>query len=93
MRERTDLEFYKELCENFRLTSVLVTYRNPDYHSILQDFFWQTLDIPPKYPRIYKFLDYWEANIDAPIFSVQIENKEIISPANFKSVDRYYKLR
>ena len=75
-----------------RLTTVEVTYRMPDYLSVLQEFIWQTMDKPPEYPRVYLFLDYWEANIEGPIYSVKIANVPIISPSDFKTVDKYFKL-
>jgi len=62
-------DFEKQFSDNYRLTTIEITYRLPDYHSILQEFLWQeflwqTLDRPPEYPRMYKFLDYWIENIE-----------------------------
>lgn len=88
-----DKSFYQQLSEQFRLTTIQVIYKMPDYHSILQEFVWQTLDHPPEYPRMKKFLNYWIENIEAPIHSVRIENVRVISPANFKSVSKYYELK
>lgn len=88
-----ETDFYLQLSDNFRLTTVIITYRMPDYLSILNEFLWQTLDNPPHYPRIYRFLDHWEKNIEAPIHSVKIANIEVISPANFESVADYYTLK
>lgn len=85
-------DFYKQLNDYFRLTTVEIIYRLPDYYSILQEFLWQTIDVPPQYPRIYKFIDYWERNIEGKIYSVKIANVEVISPANFQSVAKYYTL-
>ncbi len=45
----------------------------PDYRHILQTFFWQTEDITPDIPRIHKFLNYWENNIEAKIKKVLID--------------------
>ena len=87
-----DNDFYLQLGDNFRLSTVLITYRLPDYYSILNEFMWQTLDHPPDYPRIYRFLDFWEKNIEAPIHSVQIDSVSIISPANFEKIDQYFKI-
>ncbi len=90
---KSDKDFYQQLNDNFRLTTILVIYRLPDYNSLLQEFLWQTLDHPPKYPRMHRFIDYWIENIEAPIYSVQIENVEIISPSNFESVAKYYEFK
>lgn len=44
----------------------------PDYNSLLQEFVWQTLDIPPQFYRVHKFLKYWQTNIDATISEVEV---------------------
>lgn len=88
-----DKDFYSQLNDLYRLTTILVIYRLPDYQSILNEFVWQTLDHPPEYPRMFQFIEYWRKNIEAPIYSVIIENTEVISPDNFDFVDRYYELK
>lgn len=85
-------DFYKQIKDQYRLTTIVVIYRLPDYQSLLQEFIWQELDIPPDYPRMHKFLDYWIEHIEAPIYSVKIANIDIISPSNFKSIDQIYKI-
>lgn len=64
----------------------------PDYLSILQEFVWQTMDIAPDYPRISKFLEYWEIHIEAPIHKVTILNSENISVSSIKNIDKLFKL-
>jgi len=49
----------------------------PDYENILQQFIWQTLDVKPKYPRVYKFLNHWHNNIEAIVNEVQICERKI----------------
>lgn len=85
-------EFKKQFNDNYRLTTIEITYRLPDYHSILQEFLWQTLDCPPEYPVVYKFLDYWVKNIKAPIHSVRIANTDIIVSGKYKLINQIYKI-
>ena len=85
-------DFKKQFNDDYRLTTIEITYRLPDYHSILQEFLWQTLDRPPEYPRMYKFLDYWIKNIEAPIYSVKIASVDIIFPGEYKLIDQIYKI-
>jgi len=54
------------------LVTLNVYYWMPDYENILQQFIWQTLDVKPKYPRVYKFLNHWHNNIEAIVNEVQI---------------------
>ena len=54
------------------LTTIQVYYWMPDYRHILQQFIWQTMDVSPEFPRMNKFLHYWEHNIEGPIHDVVI---------------------
>jgi uncharacterized protein Usg len=42
----------------------------PDHTSLLQEFLWQTEDVPPEFPRVKRFLDYWTQHIEAVINQV-----------------------
>lgn len=55
------------------LVTVNVLYYMPDYEHIIQTFFWQTEDIVPDIPRVNRFLDYWDHNIEAKIKRVLVE--------------------
>ena len=58
------------------LVTLNIFYWMPDYENILQQFVWQTMDVKPKYPRIYRFLNYWHNNIDAVMNEVIICDSE-----------------
>jgi uncharacterized protein Usg len=64
-----------------RLTTAEVIYYMPDHPALLQRFLWQTLDLPPDFPRICKFLDYWRLEIDAVIHSVTCSAAGLVMPA------------
>ena len=64
-----------------RLTTAEVIYYMPDHPALLQRFMWQTLDLPPEFPRIYKFLDFWRRDIDAVIHSVTCSAAGLVMPA------------
>jgi uncharacterized protein Usg len=55
-----------------RLTTAEILYHMPDHPALLQSFVWQHLDIAPDYPRLRKFLDYWEDNIEGRLHSVTV---------------------
>ena len=54
------------------LVTLNILYWMPDCEHILQQFVWQTTDVRPEYPRVHKFLNYWNNNIDAVISEVNI---------------------
>ena len=71
------------------VASVQVVYYIPDYLNLVNEFIWQTEDQLPEYPRIIKFLDYWDKNIDGPIKEVYIYDHE---EAKVRHVDRRLKI-
>lgn len=91
-RTSSNKDFFNKINDNFRLATVEVIYRMPDYLSLLQEFVWQTMDRPPEYPRIHIFLSYWEENIEAPIYSVKIADRPIMTMTDIKTTDKYFKI-
>ena len=77
------------ILKKWTVASVQVVYYIPDYMSLVNEFVWQTEDQLPEYPRITRFLDYWDKNIDGPIKEVYIYDHE---EAKVKHVDRKYKI-
>tara|TARA_B100000287_G_scaffold187127_2_gene176961 strand:- start:1428 stop:1673 length:246 start_codon:yes stop_codon:yes gene_type:complete len=71
------------------VASVQVVYYIPDYLNLVNEFIWQTEDQLPEYPRITRFLDYWDKNIDGPIKEVYIYDHE---EAKVRHVDRRLKI-
>tara|TARA_B100000029_G_scaffold202097_1_gene200380 strand:+ start:638 stop:883 length:246 start_codon:yes stop_codon:yes gene_type:complete len=71
------------------VASVQVVYYIPDYLNLVNEFIWQTEDQLPEYPRITRFLDYWDKNIDGPIKEVYIYDHE---ESKVRHVDRRLKI-
>ena len=66
------ITFERQL-NDYRLTTVDVTYFMPDHPGLLQTFIWQCLDLPPKFPVVRRFLDFWELRLDGRLHSVRID--------------------
>ena len=54
------------------IVTLSIFYWMPDYNRILQEFYWQTDDVRPEYPRVHRFLNYWHNNIEAVIEEINI---------------------
>lgn len=54
--------------------SIQIYYYIPDHKYLINEFVWQTLDVVPELPRIHKFLNYWQENIDAVIKEILISH-------------------
>ena len=77
---------FRKLIQGYSLTSAEVLYRMPDHPTLLQTFFWQFEDISPDYPRLKRFLDHWEREIEAMIHSVRVMHQGLISPREIRLV-------
>ncbi len=70
-----------------RLTTAEITYRRPDFGNLLQQFIWQDLDQAPAFPRLARFLAFWEQNLDGPLYRVRVSSAQLIKPAEFRWTD------
>jgi len=68
----------------YGLTTANILYRLPEHPSLLQSFVWQFYDVAPDHPRLFKFLDFWRAEIDGIIHSVEIAHQRLVSPAEVR---------
>ena len=75
--------------KKWTVATVQVVYYIPDHLHIINEFMWQTEDQLPEYPRITRFLDYWDKNIDGPIKEVYIYDQ---GTSRVRVVDRRMKL-
>ena len=71
----------------YRLATAEIIYRLPDYQDILQTYIWQEYDMPPKYPVLRGFLDFWEGNLEGPLYQVRVACKQFIRPSDIRYVD------
>ena len=56
----------------YRLITAEIIYRLPDDEQRLQSFIWQKLDLPPDYPKLRRFLEFWSRNIEGKLHSVNL---------------------
>ncbi len=69
--------------KGYRLATAEIVYRMPDHPDLLQTFVWQLYDIAPHFPRLRRFLRYWEENLDGPIHSVRVGRSEILKAPDY----------
>jgi len=80
-----DTAFLRQL-EGFALTTAEIIYRLPDHQMLLQSYVWQDYDLAPRFPKLIDFLDFWEANLDGPLYRVRVAHRGLISPTEFNFV-------
>ena len=85
-------QLYLQL-KGFRLTTAEILYHLPDYPRLLQSYIWQEYDRAPEFPRLHKFLGFWEDNLDGKLHSVKVAHLEIVSPAELEYVKQHFYLQ
>ncbi len=73
--------------KDYRLTTADIIYRLPDHQTLLQSYIWQDYDLAPHYPELHKFLEFWEKNLDGPLYSVTVASREIITAPAWRNCD------
>lgn len=72
------------MAKDYRLTTAEILYHMPDHPSLLQTYVWQALDLSPKFPRLNKFLEFWERELDGRLHSVKIASATVIQPCKYR---------
>lgn len=75
------------LLDGFRLTTVEIIYHMPDHPDVLQSFIWQDYDLPPNYPKLRHFLEFWSSNLDGKLHSVYVVSTSSLTLPEVKTVD------
>ena len=83
---------FQSMLEGYSLTTAEILYRLPDYPALLQSYIWQAYDLHPRFPRLQSFLDFWEANLDGPLYKVTVNHRRLIEPAAMKFLDARFVL-
>ena len=76
----------KALLDGYRLTTVEIFYHLPDHPKLLQSFIWQDYDLPPDFPRLLHFLEFWSRSIDGKLHSVKVESADLLVFSSFRGV-------
>lgn len=72
------------MLKGYGLTTARILYFMPDHRNILQTFIWQEFDIAPKFPRLSRFLEFWERDLDGPLHSVEFTHRRLIAPQEWR---------
>jgi uncharacterized protein Usg len=80
----------KQLLEGYSLVTAEILYRMPDYRTIIQSYIWQEYDMHPDLPKLHSFLDFWETNLDGPLYKVTVSHSKLISPTELRVLDDSY---
>jgi uncharacterized protein Usg len=76
---------------SWRQTTAEILYRMPDHPALVQTFVWQDVDQwcdDPKltFPRLRRFCEWWNANLDGPIVQVRVGAARVITAGEMRHV-------
>lgn len=83
-RQRVDADLLAQL-NGMSLVTAEITYRLPDCRRLLQTFLWQEYDDAPRFPKLERFLDFWDREIDGPIHSVRLAHAQLMRPVEIRA--------
>ncbi len=76
----------------YRLTTAEILYHLPDHPGLLQSFLWQELDLAPRFPRLCRFLGFWQSEIEGRLHSVKVASAALITPAELRVCGSEFRL-
>jgi len=85
-------EGFRRQLEGYGLTTAEIIYRKPDHLWLLQSYVWQEYDLYPKFPILMKFLNFWQAKLDGPLYSVMVCHSRLIRPAEIETISSEFRL-
>jgi uncharacterized protein Usg len=83
MRNHVETEL---MLKGYGLTTAEILYRMPDHQNLLQSFVWQHYDLAPKFPELFRFLDFWKSKLEGPLHSVVYTHRRLIAPNEWRNV-------
>ena len=73
------------MLKGYGLTTAEFFYHMPDYAHVLNSYIWQEYDIAPDHPRLFKFVEFWQAELEGPLHSVRFTHRKMISPGEWQN--------
>ena len=69
----------------YGLTTAEIFYRMPDYPHVLNTFIWQKYDQAPDHPKLFEFVEFWQAEIEGLLHSVKYTHRKMLSPGKWRN--------
>jgi uncharacterized protein Usg len=68
----------------YSLATAQILYRMPDHPAILQSYVWQEYDLPPYFPELHRFLEFWGRSLDGALHTVMVVHAELLKPIDIR---------
>lgn len=74
------------MLQGYGLTTAELFYRMPDFQSVLNSFIWQEYDLAPDHPRLFRFIEFWQDEIEGPLHSVRFTHRRQIAAGEWRNI-------
>lgn len=74
------------MLSGYGLTTAEFYYRMPDYKNVLNSYIWQDYDLAPDHPKLFKFVEFWQSEIEGPLHSVRFSHRKLMSSGEWRNV-------
>ncbi|MBE1294821.1 MAG: aspartate-semialdehyde dehydrogenase [Rhodobacteraceae bacterium] len=74
------------MLKGYGLTTAEFIYHMPDHPHVLNTFLWQDYDLAPDHDRMFKFIEFWQREIEGPLHSVRFTHHKMISAGEWRHV-------
>jgi uncharacterized protein Usg len=89
---RRDTRIIEMQLAGYRLSTAEILYWMPDHPNLLQSFVWQQYDMPPEFPELHRFLNFWKQNIDATLHTVKVACTEAMASKAVRKADAVFRI-
>ena len=74
------------LLQGYGLTTAEFFYRMPDYQNVLNTFVWQDYDIAPDHPKLFRFVEFWQDELEGPLHSVRFVHRKELTSGEWQNI-------
>ncbi len=74
------------MLKGYGLTTAEIFYHMPDYTHVLNTYVWQAYDLAPDHPKLFEFIEFWQAEIEGPLHSVRFAHRRMLSSGEWRNV-------
>ncbi len=74
------------MLRGYGLTTAEIFYHMPDYAHVLNTFVWQEYDLAPDHPKLFRFIEFWQAEMDGPLHSVRFAHRRMLASGAWRNV-------
>ena len=86
MEDTKDMSETELMLRGYGLTTAELFYRMPDYLNVLNSFVWQDYDLAPDHPKLFRFIEFWQDEIEGPLHSVRFSHRKMLSDGAWRHV-------